>query len=73
MLILVKALEKDMEKLTKESQMLKEDKESLIKDVASIKDQFDTFKNSLDIDEGNQLKAAFAKVKAENIKTYAKG
>ncbi|MEI3163999.1 MAG: hypothetical protein V8S74_11670 [Lachnospirales bacterium] len=52
--------------------MLNEDKDSLIKDVASIKDQFDTFKNSLDIDESNQLKAAFAKVKAENIELMRK-
>ena len=51
---------------------LTNDKENLIKDVASVKDQFDTFKSSLDVNNENQLKAAFAKVKAENIELMRK-
>ena len=68
----IKSLEGEIEKLKKENKDLAGEKESLRKDVASVKDQFDTFKSSLDINNENQLKAAFAKVKAENIELMRK-
>lgn len=68
----IKSLEGEIEKLKKENKDLTGEKESLRKDVASVKDQFDTFKSSLDINNENQLKAAFAKVKAENIELMRK-
>lgn len=69
----IRSLEADINRLSQEKEALALKNEDLVKDVASVKDQFDTFKSSIDtMSNENQLKAAFAKVKAENIELMRK-
>lgn len=63
----IKTNEETISKLNDDNKSLQFDKDNLIKDVASVKEQFDMFKSSLSVNDGNQLKTAFAKVKSENI------